>query len=158
MGCCTLQRGRDLSGNGSISTDALEANRLLVCRSTLAKNLFLALDPKPYQVQHTPYCETVTESTSGGSRFANKIAAADFQLVCASTAAGGRAWARGPSIGERAPVKVAEGCFGLPQGTTATQEQRDEEERNKKVLQWVRKVAAQVCDTDGHLLAQCGII
>ena len=55
-------------------------------------------------------------------------------------------------------MKVAEGCFGLPQGTTATQEQRDEEERNKKVLQWVRKVAAQVCNTDGHLLAQCGII
>ena len=47
-----LQRGRDLSGNGSISRDALEANRLMVSRSTLAKNLFLALDPKPYQVHH----------------------------------------------------------------------------------------------------------
>ena len=46
---------------------------------------------------------------------------------------------------------------GLPQGTTATQEQRAEEERNKKVLQWVRKVAAQVCDAACQL-APCGSV
>eukprot|EP00192_Tetraselmis_astigmatica_P001078 CAMPEP_0117659562 /NCGR_PEP_ID=MMETSP0804-20121206/6499_1 /TAXON_ID=1074897 /ORGANISM="Tetraselmis astigmatica, Strain CCMP880" /LENGTH=1370 /DNA_ID=CAMNT_0005466229 /DNA_START=14 /DNA_END=4124 /DNA_ORIENTATION=- len=72
------RRGRDVAGDGAIVLEALEESPLYISRSALARNLFLALDPKPYQ------------------------------------------------------------------GSTATPEQKAEEERNKKVLQWVRRVAAQL--------------